>query len=102
VPRDYVEAVKWWRLAAEQGLANAQYKLGFAYSEGKGVPRDDTEAVRWWRLAAEQNVANAQSNLHCGLDGFELAPSAQAPPACVKKSARSSVPSYESSDSNTQ
>ena len=25
---DYNEAVKWYRLAAEQGKANAQYNLG--------------------------------------------------------------------------
>ena len=28
VPQDYAEAVKWYRLAAEQGNADAQYNLG--------------------------------------------------------------------------
>ena len=31
VEQDYVEAVKWYRLAAEQGNADAQYNLGVAY-----------------------------------------------------------------------
>ena len=31
VPQDYKEAVKWYRLAAEQGDASAQYNLGLMY-----------------------------------------------------------------------
>ena len=30
VPEDDKEAVKWYRLAAEQGYAQAQYNLGLA------------------------------------------------------------------------
>ena len=39
------EAVRWYRLAAEQGLAEAQDKLGFAYAWGEGLPENDAEAV---------------------------------------------------------
>ena len=35
--KDYKEAVKWFRLAAEQGDAFAQFKLGGMYLMGKGV-----------------------------------------------------------------
>ena len=42
VPRDYVEAAKWWRKATEQGLAEAQHNLGNSYYNGNGVPKDDT------------------------------------------------------------
>jgi len=28
VPKDYKEAVKWYRLAAEQGVPKAQFSLG--------------------------------------------------------------------------
>ena len=63
VPQDYAEAVKWYRLAAEQGDANAQYNLGVMYHKGKGVPQDYAEAVKWYRLAAKQGVAEAQGNL---------------------------------------
>ena len=55
--------MRWYRLAAGQGLATAQFLLGYMYSEGKGVPEEDTEAVRWYRLAAEQGNAGAQHNL---------------------------------------
>ena len=61
VPQDDAEAVRWYRLAAEQGDATAQYNLGLMYDEGEGVPQDDAEAVRWYRLAAEQGDASAQS-----------------------------------------
>ena len=83
VTQDYTEALKWYRLAAEQGYAfdqynevlklyrlaaekgdtDAQYNLAWMYNNGEGVPEDDVEAVKWYRLAAEQGDADAQSNL---------------------------------------
>jgi uncharacterized protein len=45
VPQDDAEAVKWYRRAADQGLAGAQSGLGSLYNEGKGVPQDYAEAV---------------------------------------------------------
>ena len=39
VPQDDAEAVKWYRLAAEQGTADAQYNLGVRYAKGRGVPQ---------------------------------------------------------------
>ena len=57
------EAVKWYRKAAEQGNADAQYNLGVMYDHGRGVPQDDAEAVGWYRKAAEQGYAKAQFNL---------------------------------------
>ena len=60
---DNVKAAEWFRRAAEQGHAEAQYHLGDAYYFGHGVQQDDAEAVRWYRQAAEQRHANAQLNL---------------------------------------
>ena len=57
------EAVKWFQKAAEQGNATAQYILGVAYAEGKGVEQDYKEAVKWFQKAAEQGHAEAQENL---------------------------------------
>jgi TPR repeat protein len=51
------------RKAAEQGDANAQFKLGFDYANGEGVPHDYTQAALWWRKAAEQGNGGAQYNL---------------------------------------
>ena len=38
VPEDDAEAVRWYRLAAEQGYAMAQSFLGAMYANGEGVP----------------------------------------------------------------
>ena len=51
VLKDAAEAVRWSRLAAEQGLASAQYNLGVMYDNGEGVLKDNAEAARWYRLA---------------------------------------------------
>ena len=63
VPQDYARAVGWWRKAAEQGMAEAQYNLGIAYDNGQGIPQDYAEAMKWFRKAAEQGYAKAQYNL---------------------------------------
>jgi len=60
---DIEEALLEWRPLADQGHADAQYKLSVMYRHGKGVPQDDAEAVRWYQLAAEQGHARAQANL---------------------------------------
>jgi hypothetical protein len=46
VAKDYAEAVKWYRLAAQQGLAVAQLSLSVMYSNGWGVAKDEVEAER--------------------------------------------------------
>src|ERR1017187_10160622 len=63
VAKDHAEAVKWYRKAAEQNFAQAQFSLGFRYAKGEGVSKDYEEAVKWWRKAAEQNHAKAQAHL---------------------------------------
>ena len=61
--KNYSEAVKWFRKAAEQGYAEAQTNLGDMYRKGKGVPQDDSEAIKWYLKATEQGHARAQNNL---------------------------------------
>ena len=46
--QDDAEAVKWFRLAAEQGFATGQFHLGLMYENGRGVAQDDAEAVKWF------------------------------------------------------
>ena len=53
----------WFRKAAEQGEAIAQYNLGVMYNTGRGVAQDDKQAVAWYRKAAEQGNVDAQFNL---------------------------------------
>ncbi len=57
---DAERAVEWFRKAAEQGHANAQYNLGVMYEEGLGVVEDDAQAAGWYRRAAANGDAHAQ------------------------------------------
>ena len=52
VTRNDEEALRWYRMAADQGHAGAQNNLGWLYDEGRGVPADAMEAARWYRKAA--------------------------------------------------
>ncbi|MDF2392872.1 DUF2971 domain-containing protein [Aeromonas sp. 2MA4] len=48
---------------AEQGDANAQFKLGFMYEKGRNVAKNDRTAFNWYCKAAEQKHAGAQLRL---------------------------------------
>ena len=61
--QDYAEAVKWYRKAAEQGHAVAQYNLGWCYDKGKGVAQNQSEAIKWYRKAADQGDTDAKEAL---------------------------------------
>ena len=58
-----MEAVKWYRRAAEQGNAIGQVNLGLMYELGQGVAQEDAEAVKWYRKAAAQGNEIAQKAL---------------------------------------
>jgi len=57
------EAAKWYRKAAEQGDATAQYHLGRMYAKGEGVTENYKESVVWLSRAANQGNAEAQLGL---------------------------------------
>jgi len=57
------DAEKWFRLAAAQGDADAQFWLGAAYQRGWFGAFDDQEALKWLRKAAAQGLPNAQFRL---------------------------------------
>ena len=61
--RAETEEVQLYRVAAEQGIAGAQCRLGVIYAEGRGIKVDDREAIKWFRLAAEQGNGEAQASL---------------------------------------
>ena len=62
VPRDLIEAAKWYRLAALGNHPWAQYNLGSMYVRGLGLPRDDVQGYKWFSLAAAQGDAEAITN----------------------------------------
>lgn len=58
------EAAPWFRKAAEQGDARAQFQIGNMYFRGwGGLPGNDKQAVIWIRKAAEQGNADGQFQL---------------------------------------
>lgn len=61
--RNDEETAKWFRLAAEQGHAAAQYMMGIMCEDGRGVIQNYLEAMKWYRLAAEQGDAAAQNKI---------------------------------------
>lgn len=61
--KDYAEAYKWFKQAADQGNAKGQNGLGILYERGHGITKDITEAIKWYKLSAEQGYASAQNNL---------------------------------------
>ena len=67
VVHDYAEAVKWYRLAAEQGHANAQLPLGRMYEIGEGVLQSNIMAYMWY------DIASANGNSRSGERRDELA-----------------------------
>ena len=60
--QDYSEAVKCFRLAAEQGHASVQSNLGAMYIDGRGVPMNKVRAHMWFNLAAVKGDAYAVKN----------------------------------------
>jgi hypothetical protein len=73
------ESAKWWRIAANQGNAEAQWRLAdqlfaevvneqFAFARGEKtnqqvVDSKTKEALDWLRKSAEQGYANAENEL---------------------------------------
>ena len=58
------EAMAWIKKAAENGSADAQWKVGCAnYVGGFGVRKDLEKAEEWFRKAAEQGHAGGQAGL---------------------------------------
>ncbi len=62
MPRNYAEAAKWYRAAADLGMARAQYNLGYMHAKGRGVGQDYVLAHMWYSLAAGSGIKKALRN----------------------------------------
>ena len=74
VVQDHTQAVRLYRLAAQQGFPEAQYNLALTLSRGAGCDMAPVQAVQWMRRAVELGDAEAQTELarwyvegECGL-----------------------------------
>jgi TPR repeat protein len=62
--QDQTEALRYYKLAADQKFAPAQTHLGTFYQGGlAGLPKDESEAARLFKLSAGQGYAPGQYNL---------------------------------------
>lgn len=64
VKRDYVHAVRWFKVAADKENKDAQSILGLMYLNGLGVKRDITLARAWLGKAAALGDKQAASILN--------------------------------------
>ena len=68
--RNYVEAAKFYKVAADKGHSGAQVKLAVLHARGLGMPENMPEAVRYLELAAGQGNPQAHLNLgHVYING---------------------------------
>lgn len=63
VPRDFEQAAKWTRRAAEHGYVIAKTDLGYLYEQGTGVPLDYVSAYMWYSLGASGGDPRASGEL---------------------------------------
>jgi uncharacterized protein len=57
---DTAQAEEWFRKAAAQGYAPAEFQIGQLYDFGFVVEQDDAQALAWYRKAAEHGSAAGQ------------------------------------------
>ena len=56
VRQDYAQAEQWYRKAAEQGNAGAQFNLGLMYAKGEGVRQNYKIAKEWFGKACDNGL----------------------------------------------
>jgi len=73
--KDDVAALRWLRIAADGGLAKAQFNLAALLQNGQAGSSSPSEARHWFEKAAEQNIDRAQVLVgeasYFGKDGVE-------------------------------
>src|SRR2546430_1256166 len=60
---NYGKALREWRRLAEEGNAEAQFRIATMYRNGEGTHRQPSEAAAWYWKAAYQGLSSAQYEL---------------------------------------
>ena len=58
---DFKQAFKYFKIAADQNHADAQFNLGLMYYLGQNIEENESEGIRYFKLAADQGDARALS-----------------------------------------
>lgn len=53
------QALRYYRMAADQGDPAGEFGLGTLYAAGEGVARDQAQALHWFQRAADQGYGPA-------------------------------------------
>ena len=80
--------MKWFRLAAEQGFADAQFHLGVMYSQGTGVRQDAISARMWFSVAASLGLlpaSLARDKIALHMTRSQIAEAQRLADECVRK-----------------
>lgn len=59
VEQDLNLAAKWFEKAAERGVVDSQYNIGYLYEFGFGVTKNPVEAYVWYNIASSQGDTEA-------------------------------------------
>ncbi|MGD0211930.1 MAG: tetratricopeptide repeat protein [Terriglobales bacterium] len=62
--RDFAKAPRLYKIAADQGLPQAQYFYAKALKDGRGIPQDRFTAYIWYSIAADAGYTAASADLN--------------------------------------
>jgi len=74
LPQSDTEAYLWAKRAAEQGLAKAEYAMGYFTEAGIGTIKDFREAMSWFERAAQHGDKRAAQRLIAARSGSSPIP----------------------------
>ncbi len=88
IGRDYAMAADLYCRSARRGDADAAYRLGWMYANGRGMLRDDRIATGLFRYAAERSHEYAKRMLDHVNDAEAVLPDCMIPPAVIAEESR--------------
>jgi localization factor PodJL len=63
IDKNFAEAARWFRSAADRGFADSQFNLAVLYERGLGVKASLPEAYKWYAIAAAEGDAESKSRV---------------------------------------
>jgi TPR repeat protein len=71
IGKNAAEAVKYYKLSADQGNASGRLRYGLCLEKGRGIGKNAAEAVKYYKLSADQgNAYGKAAYARCRGDSF--------------------------------
>jgi len=86
--KDFTNAAKWYRMAAEQGFAPGQFRLGWLYEDGEGVLKSYVYAHMWYNIAQAGGIKMGRvfrDSLEKKMTAAQIAEAQRLARECVRK-----------------